>query len=361
MMSSNGRPSSSQREELGWALHASADQVADRVLSRLSEDGAFNGTAADEDLLAAISRTDVEATKVLGRWIATGEEASREEMDRLGSLGVLADRLPLCDLVKAYLAWRDVMSAVLDREVERLGIGMELSEEIRQMIARSCDASMVRMARRFDRQRESLRERLEYMALRDPLTGLANRRLLADRLDHALRSCRHDETVAVYFLDLDGFKAVNDALGHEAGDQLLRVLADRLLAEVGASNTTARVGGDEFVILCEQLEDAGAAAKLALRILARIEEPCAIDGHEVRVAASIGLALGGAEDDAAPLLAHADAAMYLAKQGGGSRHELYTPQISAQVSRGETSGRDLRLYVPPDRPSSARTIPPRAA
>jgi diguanylate cyclase (GGDEF)-like protein len=326
------RSSSSPREELGWALHASARRVADGVLSRLSEHG-IRGDVADQDLLEVIARTDVEATRMLGRWIATGEEASREEMDRLGQLGMLADRLPLCDLVKGYLAWRDVVSDLLDQKIESLGVGAELSAEIKDMIACSCDASLVRMARRFERQRQSLSEQLEHMALHDPLTGLANRRLLADRLDEALRSCRRrGSSVAVCFMDLDGFKAVNDALGHEVGDQLLRVLADRLLAMIGTSETAARVGGDEFVIVCEQPQDSGPAAELADRILARIEEPCAIDGHDVRVAASIGVALGGAGDDAGPLLADADAAMYLAKQRGGSRHELYRSESSLRMS-----------------------------
>jgi diguanylate cyclase (GGDEF)-like protein len=342
MEGSNGHPSSSRRAELGWALQASADQVASGVLARLCADSTSADIVADEDLLAAITRTDVEATRVLGRWIATGEEASREEMDRLGGLGVLADRLPLCDLVKAYLAWRDVTATVLDQEVERLGIGAELSAEVRQMIACSCDASMVRMARRFDRQREGLQEQLEQMALHDPLTGLANRRLLGNRIDAALRSCRRDDdAVAICFIDLDDFKAVNDVLGHEAGDRLLQVLADRLLAMIGASGTAARVGGDEFVILGEQLAVLGSATDLGRRILARLEEPCTCDGHEVRITASIGVALGGAGDEAAPLLSRADAAMYLAKQRGGSRHELYRSEVSAHASLRATRRKNL--------------------
>jgi diguanylate cyclase (GGDEF)-like protein len=304
------------------------------VLSRLSEDWGRGELAGDEDLLRAIARTDVEATKVLGRWIATGEQASREEMDRLGELGELGDRLPLCHLVKAYLTWRDVVSAALDGKVESLGIGAEPSAEIRRMIARSCDASLVRMARRFDRQREGLQEQLEQMAMYDHLTGLANRRLLADRLDRALLTCRRSgNPVAVCFIDLDGFKAVNDALGHDAGDRLLRALADRLLAMIGGSDTAARVGGDEFVILCRQLANTDPPTELAQRILARIEAPCAIDNHDVRVAASIGVALGGADDDGASLLAQADAAMYVAKQKGGARHELYSSEIAPRVNQ----------------------------
>ncbi|MCW2989118.1 MAG: diguanylate cyclase/phosphodiesterase [Solirubrobacterales bacterium] len=346
MRRSDQHPSCSPREELGWALYASADQIAEGVLSRLSEDCGSGELAGDEDLLQAIARTDVEATKVLGRWIATGEQASREEMDRLGELGVLADRLPLCHLVKAYLAWRDVVRAVLDRKVQSLGIEAEPSAEIRQMIARSCDASLVRMARRFDGQREGLQEQLEQMALHDHLTGLANRRLLADRLDRALRTCRRSgDMVAVCFIDLDGFKAVNDALGHDAGDRLLRALADRLLAAAGGSDTAARVGGDEFVILCQQSDDEVPPGELARRILARIELPCTIDDHDVRVAASIGVALGGADDDAASLLAQADAAMYLAKQRGGGRHELYSSEIAPRVSRRVTPRRNRDFTV----------------
>jgi diguanylate cyclase (GGDEF)-like protein len=314
--------SASPRQQLGWALHASAAGVADGVRVRLAEAGAL-GDPIDEDLMEAIARTDVEATRVLGRWIATGKEASREEMDRLGRLGLLADRLPLCDLVKAYLVWRDVVGELLDRKVVSLGVGAELSAEVREMIARSCDASMVRMARRFDRHRESLQEQLEHMALHDDLTGLPNRRLLADRLDDALRPPRPDgDTVAVCFVDLDGFKAVNDAHGHDAGDRLLQVLADRLQAMVGGSDTAARVGGDEFVILWERLDGPGPAAALADQVREGIEGPVTIDGREVRVAASVGVALGAAGDNPALLLADADAAMYTAKRRGGSCHEL---------------------------------------
>jgi diguanylate cyclase (GGDEF)-like protein len=338
MAHSDASGSTPRREQLGWALHAAADRVAEGVLSRLRRDCA--GDRFDEGLLETIARADVEATRVLGRWVATGERASREEMDRLGEPGELADRLPLCDLVKAYLAWRDVVGEQLDEEVDRLEAGSELSAEIKEMIARSCDASMVRMARRFDRQRQSLREQLERMALHDPLTGLANRRLLADRLADSLSSCRQGgEAVAICFIDLDGFKAVNDVRGHEVGDRLLRVLADRLMLMIGPSDTAARVGGDEFVVVCRGVEDAAAAAGLAARVLARIQEPCGIDGHEVPIAASIGVTLGGAGDAAARMIANADAAMYLAKRRGGSCHELYAWGLDRRPRRpGEARG-----------------------
>jgi diguanylate cyclase (GGDEF)-like protein len=313
--------STTPREQLGWALHDSAHHVADGVLARLSAEGA-DCEVLDEDLLEAIARTDVEATRVLGRWIATGEEASREEMDRLGELGVHADRLPLCNLVKAYLAWRDTVTGLLDVTGVRLDVEPQLIAEVKAMIGRSCDASMVRMARRFDRQRQSLRDQLEHLAWHDPLTGLANRRLLADRLADAVRTDRRDGgPVAVCFLDLDGFKAVNDARGHDVGDRLLQVLGRRLLELIGPADTAARVGGDEFVVVCRHAEDA--ALELARRALERIQEPCSIDGCDVRVAASIGVAIGDVGDEPASLLADADAAMYQAKRRGGSRLELH--------------------------------------
>jgi diguanylate cyclase (GGDEF)-like protein len=117
---------------------------------------------------------------------------------------------------------------------------------------------------------------------------------------------------------------------------------------IGDSGTAARVGGDEFVILCEQLAALGSATEVGRRILARLEEPCAIDGHEVRVTASIGVALGAAADEAASLLSRADAAMYLAKQRGGSRHELYSPEIGAHAARRAMLRTDLRRAVDGD-------------
>ncbi|MGH8981490.1 MAG: EAL domain-containing protein [Acidimicrobiales bacterium] len=176
---------------------------------------------------------------------------------------------------------------------------------------------------------------LEHQALHDPLTGLANRALLLDRLEQALHaSARRETRPAVLFLDLDHFKAVNDASGHSAGDQLLVAVADRIQAVVRASDTVARLGGDEFVVLCddraEPLEDSLAVAK---RVVACLEPEFVVGGREAFVSASIGVAPAGTGDNAEGLLSRADQAMYRAKKLGRGRIEVYDPDVDCLFTR----------------------------
>jgi diguanylate cyclase (GGDEF)-like protein len=166
-----------------------------------------------------------------------------------------------------------------------------------------------------DRRAET--ERLSALALQDPLTGLANRSLLTDRLDQALtRTARTYRPVAVLMCDLDGFKPVNDTHGHAAGDQILREVATRLREVVRASDTVARTGGDEFVVLCEDLDQAEIAQVVARRIRQRLRDPYTLDdGTVVLLSGSVGIATGaGPNLDAEALLEEADRAMYTAKR-----------------------------------------------
>jgi diguanylate cyclase (GGDEF)-like protein len=172
---------------------------------------------------------------------------------------------------------------------------------------------------------QNLREALataQHDALHDPLTALPNRSLLRDRLEQALRrSQRHHTKVALLFLDLDGFKRVNDSLGHDAGDALLHTVAGRLHACIRDVDTLARLGGDEFAFLLEDLEDEGPAYEVADRIHAALSLPFDIGFREISVTASIGIALSeSAEDGVQELLRNADLAMYQAKSAGKSRH-----------------------------------------
>ncbi len=162
-------------------------------------------------------------------------------------------------------------------------------------------------------------------AITDPLTGLANRRMLIDHLDLALaRSTRNGRTVTVLYLDLDNFKDVNDRFGHAGGDQVLVEVAGRLRHAVRPSDTPARIGGDEFAVVCDELSGPGAATSLAARILAALQAPIQIADTSVIVTSSIGVATGlGPNDDARTLLANADAALYLAKANGRNRIELF--------------------------------------
>jgi diguanylate cyclase (GGDEF)-like protein/PAS domain S-box-containing protein len=163
-------------------------------------------------------------------------------------------------------------------------------------------------------------ERMRHDALHDPLTGLANRTLLRDRLEHALaRSERDGPSTGLLFLDLDGFKDVNDRFGHAAGDAVLAELAGRLRAAVRPSDTVARFGGDEFIVVAEAV-DCPAASALGRRLAAAIARPLVVAGAEHRLSASIGVALGHEDSDA--LLAHADAAVYRAKAAGRGRIEV---------------------------------------
>ena len=182
-------------------------------------------------------------------------------------------------------------------------------------------------------QRWVVEEETRHRALHDPLTELPNRTLFLDRLGHALdRASRGGGQTAVLFMDLDHFKVINDSLGHEAGDKLLQAFAPRLQETLRPSDTVARFGGDEFVVLCEDLQSEADAVHLAERILGSLEKPFQIDQHELFTSASIGLAL--ARPDASPegLISDADAAMYRAKADGRSRYGLFDRAMRRRVS-----------------------------
>jgi diguanylate cyclase (GGDEF)-like protein/PAS domain S-box-containing protein len=187
--------------------------------------------------------------------------------------------------------------------------------------------------------------------LHDPLTGLPNRTLVLDRIAHALaRANRGEASVAVLFLDVDNFKVVNDSLGHRAGDNLLRQLAERLSDAVRPADTVGRFGGDEFVVLCEDVVDEPMALRIAGRLARVFAEPFSLEGDDVHLAsASIGVVLrDGAQDDPEELLRDADAAMYRAKERGRSRVELFDSGMRARaIGRLQTEG-DLRRALDRD-------------
>jgi diguanylate cyclase (GGDEF)-like protein/PAS domain S-box-containing protein len=168
-------------------------------------------------------------------------------------------------------------------------------------------------------ERKDLERRLTRAASHDPLTDLPNRRLLADRLEHAAaRSHRSGTSVAILFVDLDGFKGINDQFGHSAGDALLLLVVERLQRCVRSADTLARLGGDEFVILLEDVTDTGQLRRTAERISKMLAPPFRLEGAAVNISASIGMA-SSATGNAGGLLRSADAAMYEAKSSGPGR------------------------------------------
>ncbi|TXT33498.1 MAG: PAS/PAC sensor-containing diguanylate cyclase/phosphodiesterase [Comamonadaceae bacterium] len=164
------------------------------------------------------------------------------------------------------------------------------------------------------------------MAYHDQLTGLANRRLLHDRMTQAISSAvRRQAHLAVLYLDLDHFKLVNDSLGHPVGDDMLLQVAQRLLACVRTGDTVARVGGDEFVLMLSDIVNAEAAAVMAEKLITALSTPMLIHGEELRITPSIGISICPQDGrDANELLKHADAALYQAKQMGRATHRFYT-------------------------------------
>ncbi len=177
-------------------------------------------------------------------------------------------------------------------------------------------------------------ERLNYLAYRDALTGVANRSLLQDRLSQALHfSERWDLQVAVLVVDLDHFKFVNDALGHSAGDELLKVAAGRMMACVRDADTVARIGGDEFVLVLATVDnEENSAGRVAQRILEAFAQPVTLANRELFVTCSIGIALYPRDGvDAETLVKNADAAMYRAKEQGRNNCQFYTPEASARA------------------------------
>ena len=159
---------------------------------------------------------------------------------------------------------------------------------------------------------------LESLAWNDPLTGLANRRLFAERMSMVIAHAQRKKiSMAVLYLDLDGFKAINDTFGHGTGDVLLKMVAERLTATVRKEDTVARLGGDEFIIALPEVDSADGAAKVALKVIAAVSQPYAIGGHTINITTSAGVSIYPVNgEDADTLMMSADLALYEAKSAG---------------------------------------------
>ena len=251
--------------------------------------------------------------------VASGAE---EAIDRLLGDGVdcvLLDGLATLERVRPAALDRPivVLSARDDDDVALTAIRDGAQD---YLVKRAMDPGTLARALRHAVERKRIEGALAHRALHDPLTRLPNRALLADRLRLALSRLRRTQTcLAVLFLDLDGFKAINDTLGHAAGDQFLCEVANRLRGVLRGGDTAARLGGDEFIVLCEDVAGIDEARAIAARVV-----------QEVPGAVSVGIALAvdGTEGPDAVVRA-ADAAMYVAKRAGGGRFELAAKTLRA--------------------------------
>ena len=204
---------------------------------------------------------------------------------------------------------------------------------------------------------ERLKRLDDFQALYDPLTGLPNRALLDDRLGQALATCQRDGTsLAVLFIDLDGFKVVNDLFGHQVGDQLLREVGERLAGTRRKSDTVARFGGDEFVVVCPSIGSSATACRIAEEILGQLVEPVSVDGVQHQLTASIGIMVttaGATGNTPETLLRNADTAMYRAKEQGRNCWELFDQTMHDRVEERFEVERGLRAGIENDELSLA--------
>lgn len=229
------------------------------------------------------------------------------------------------------------------------------------LVASMVEARLQRVARQLSQSLQESNARLQsandellQRALSDPLTGLPNRHLFEDRLRQAVHRLERVneqavvEQLAVLFVDLDGFKPVNDTFGHGAGDQILVTTAQRLIAESRAGDTVARVGGDEFVLLLEGLHAIEDCVQVANRILRAFAQPFEVAGRQLRISCSIGIAMHALKGDGEKLVAHADAAMYAAKRTGGSSLAFFEAHMSVDTADQLQLQSDLRQALEDD-------------
>ena len=192
-------------------------------------------------------------------------------------------------------------------------------------------------------QREALQLQLTFQALHDPLTGLANRRLFTERLTEAIAARRNP---AVMFADVDDFKTINDTLGHEGGDEVLLAIADRMRDSIRPTDTAARLGGDEFAVLLLDCPSPEGITRVADRVVRAMETPVLVQGRTAHVTISIGMALAqGGRLDVTEILRNADIAMYLAKEQGKGRHQLYQSAMGTKVPDRGRAREDLQAGI----------------
>ncbi|MBL8483068.1 MAG: EAL domain-containing protein [Rhodocyclaceae bacterium] len=220
---------------------------------------------------------------------------------------------------------------------ESLAVVRDADAQVSHYVCAFSDISAMRQAE----------DRLNHLAHHDQLTGLANRLLFADRMDHAIEQAQRKSTrCALLFLDLDDFKIVNDTLGHDAGDLLLKTIAARIKGAARASDTPARLGGDEFVVILDDVTHPEDAAILARKLLETVAEPVDLGSETVTVSTSMGIAIypddGG---DRHELLKAADTAMYSAKQQGRNRYCFHTGELAARASQRMRIEQGLRAAV----------------
>jgi diguanylate cyclase (GGDEF)-like protein len=340
---------------LGEALNERTEDVLERILAR----NVASGQTLDAMVEDSFARVGTVSTIAVARWMSgeppeVAREVGRESWQIFGQLAVQR-AAALNEVTKRCLRWCDAASEVVRESAAALGTPPETLLQALAMLQRSLNVTLVRMCESFDSERKLADEQLEhrqeelaFLATHDPLTGLPNRTLILDRVEQMLARSRRKQTpVAALFVDLDNFKSINDTLGHEVGDELLRAVAARLDGVVRATDAFGRLGGDEFVVVSEELSLSAGPELIAERLIEALKEPFKLgsdEGTRLTVTASIGIASG---DRAAPadLLRDADIAMYRAKWDGKNRYVVFEAGMQDAVQTRMELEMDLRVAL----------------
>ncbi|HVW17847.1 MAG TPA: EAL domain-containing protein [Solirubrobacteraceae bacterium] len=345
-------PAGGEVRTIGRELEARADEVNARIVARSRRSGVALGADVEERL----SRVGVVSTVAVARWMAGGgldaaREVGAEAWQIFGTLAV-ERAAPLNEVTKRCLRWCDSASETVEEIAEQLGFSRDVVLEAQAMLRRSLNVTLVRMCETFedvrrqvDEQLDRRQEELMYLATHDPLTGLANRAMILERTEQMMaRSRRANTPVAALFIDLDNFKGINDTLGHDTGDELLRAVAGRLDTVVRATDVLGRLGGDEFVVVAEGHSLRGGADQIARRMIDALRAPFELgeDSARVTVTASVGIAEGhrASPDE---LLRDADIAMFQAKRDGKDRVVAFEREMHDNVQTRVQLEMDLRI------------------
>jgi diguanylate cyclase (GGDEF)-like protein len=330
-----------QLTRLGTALNTRTPDVVERMMNRSSS----SGRTLDQIVERSFEEVGAVSTVAVARWMAgEGEAVAREvgqESWRIFAQLASQREAPLNEVTKRCLRWRDCAAEVIVESAGDLALDDTTLERALRMLQRSLDVTLVRMCQSFEDERQRAHEELSsrqkeliFLATHDALTGLPNRTLILDRIEQTLTRTRlKQEPVAALFIDLDNFKAINDSLGHNAGDELLCAVAARLDGVIRETDALGRLGGDEFVVVADGLSLAAGPELIAERLLDAFKEPFTLSRAEetrVFVKASIGIATGG-RSSAEELLRDADIAMYRAKWGGKSRYLVFESGMEDEV------------------------------
>jgi diguanylate cyclase (GGDEF)-like protein len=328
---------------LGEALKARSEDVLSGTVARTRAANRPLDPTVDE----SFRRICMASTAAVASWMAgeSLENARGVGMETWHIFGQLAaERLaPLNEVTKRCLRWRDAAAEVLHASASELEVSPQALSLALAALQRTLDITLVRVGEFFESERRHADEELAFLATHDTLTGLPNRTLILDRIEQMLARSRRDQTpVAAVFIDLDNFKAINDTLGHNIGDQLLRAVAARLDGVVRETDAVGRLGGDEFVVIAEGVSLAAGPELVAERLLEALAQPFQLGGvKRLTVTASIGIA---ASEPSSPeeLLRNADIAMYRAKWSGKNHYVVFESQMQDALQSRMELEMDLR-------------------